>query len=269
MDPMVKITSITGIGRMLEPELRSHRVVLGGAMLGGVAYLALALATERNVADAPLVSVSVFLAWAVTRELDPDRPHIAVWAMPVAFAALVYVVPSALASAVILIGIRLVAGTVGAAVTRLDVAVFVLLGFAAGASPILWTVALTMAIWLWSAPEVGGLKYAALGSLIAGVGLGLSLSDTPDVPITQEAYVLAAFAGIVMMLAMQPKTVASATDARTGQVHAARVGLARKAAGGFLMWAAVMGGVPGFWMLSPVLAALGVTAFAKWLSPGA
>jgi len=266
---MVGFTSITGIGRALEPRLRSHRVVLVGAAIGAVAYLALALATERDVADAPFAGISVFLAWAVTRELDPDRPHIALWAMPVAFAALVYVVPSALASAVVLIGIRLIAGTVGAAVTRLDIAAFALLGLAAGASPILWTVALTMAIWLWAAPEVGRLKYVALGSLIAGIGLGLGLSNPPDVSITQEAYVLAAFAGIVMMFAMQPKKVASETDARLGQVSEARVGLARKAAGGFLMWAALMGGVSGFWMLSPVLAALGTTAFAKWFSPEA
>jgi len=35
------------------------------------------------------------------------------------------------------------------------------------------------------------------------------------------------------------------------------------------MWAAVMGGVAGFWMVSPVLAGLVATAFAKWFSRGA
>ncbi len=113
------------------------------------------------------------------------------------------------------------------------------------------------------------MKYAALASLVAGLLAGAWFAEPVTAEITQDAYLLAALGGAVMMLAMKPSVMISQTDARTGPVDIARVGLARKAAGSFLMWAAVMGGVAGFWMLSPVLAALTATAIAKWFSPGA
>ncbi|RLE16568.1 MAG: hypothetical protein DRJ28_01415 [Actinobacteria bacterium] len=266
---MAHFTSFTGIGRSLQPDLPSHRIAVAGMALSAAGYAAFAVATEREPADALIAGIVVFIAWAVGRELDPDRPNVAAWSMPIAFAASVFDLPSALASAVTLIGIRLIAGTIGAAVTRIDVVAFALLGFAAGSTPELWIVALTMSIWLWTAPEVGRLKYVALVSLIAGVGVAVYVSEPQDVVITQEAYVLAAVAGVVMMLAMRPRSVISPTDARTGPIHEGRVDLARKAAGAFVMWAAVMGGVAGFWMVSPVLAGLVATAFAKWFSRGA
>ncbi len=266
---MTRFASITGIGRSLQPDLRSHRIAFAGAVLTSVSYAAFAVATERAPTDAPIAGIVVFIAWAVGRELDPDRPNVAAWSMPIAFAASIYDLPSALASAVALIGIRLIAGTVGAAVTWVDVAVFAFLGFVAGSTSVLWIVALVLVIWLWTAPEVGRLRHVALGSLIAGVAVALYLFEPQDAVITQDAYILAAVVGAVMMLAMRPSAVISTTDARTGSVHEGRVGLARKAAGAFVMWAAVMGGVAGFWMVSPVLAALVATAFAKWFSPGA
>ncbi len=266
---MALVTSTTGIGRSLEPGLRSHRIVFAGAVVAVVGYAALAIATGRNVADALIVGIVVFIAWAVGRELDPDRPNVAAWAMPIAFAVSIYDLPSAVASAVALIGIRLVAGTVGAAVTWVDVVAFAVLGFAAGTTPVLWIVALALALWLRTAPEVGPRKYMALGLLIGGFGAALYLSERQDVVINQEAYILAAAAGVVMMLAMRPIAVISMTDAGTGSIHAGRIGLARNVAGAFVMWAAVMGGVAGFWMVSPVLAALVATAFAKWFSRGA
>ncbi len=266
---MERLTSITGIGRSLQPDLRSHRIAIAGAVLAAVSYAAVAAATERELTDALIAGIVVFIAWAVGRELDPDRPNVAAWAIPIAFAASIHDLPSAVASAVALIGIRLVAGTVGSAVTWLDVAVFALLGFAAGSTSELWIVGVTMAIWLWTAPEVGRLKYAALGSLVAGAGVSLYGFESQDVVITQEAFLLAAVAGVVMMLAMRPSTVLSTTDARTGPIHRGRIDLARKAAGAFIMWAAVMGGVAGFWMVSPVLAGLMATAFTKWSSRGA
>ena len=68
---------------------------------------------------------------------------------------------------------------------------------------------------------------------------------------------------------MTPKTMTSVADTRSDLLSVHRVGLARKTAGTFIMWAAVMGGVAGFWVLSPLLAALIATAFAKWFSAGA
>ncbi len=266
---MASLTSITGLGRSFDPRLRSHRLAFSGVLLAAVVYTAIAVVDDRPLSGALMAGVIVFIAWAIGRELDPDRPTVAVWAMPVAFAALVYDMPSALASAIALIGIRVVAGTIGGRVTWLDVGVLALLGFAAGSEQVLWLVGLALAIWLLSAPEVGSLRYIALATLVAGLVVGAWMADAPAVEITQDAYLLAAFGGAVMLLAMKPSVVISPTDAPSGDIDPDRVGLARKVAGAFLMWAAVMGGVAGFWMISPVLAALSATAFAKWFSPGA
>lgn len=266
---MASMTAITGLGRSLEPRLRSHRIVLAGALVSAVVYAAIASATGRELPDALIAAIAVFIAWAIGRELDPDRPQVAAWTMPLALGAVMYDMPSALASAVALIGVRVVAGTIGAAVTWVDIAALALLGFLSGSEPVLWIVGLTLAIWLMTLPEVGSLRFAGLASLVAGMGLGLWLAEPSSVEITRNAYLLAAAGGAVMMLAMRPSTVISVTDARTGPVDAGRIGLARKVAGSFIMWAAVMGGVSGFWMVSPVLAALVATAVAKWLSPGA
>ncbi len=238
-------------------------------MAAGVVYAMFSVAADRSLSDSGIVAVVVFLAWAVGRELDPDRPHVGAWAMPVAFTAVVYDLPSALLTAAALIAIRVVAGTTGGAVTWVDLAILALLGFIAGSDPVVWIVGLTLAIWLFTAPEVGHLRIVGLVALGIGVGVGVWFAEPAVVEITQDAYLLAAFGGAVMMLAMTPKSMASVTDTRSGPVSVHRVGLARKAAGTFVMWAAVMGGVAGFWMLSPLLAALIATAFAKWFSAGA
>lgn len=266
---MADLTSITGIGRGLDLDLRSNRFVLVGAAVATAAYAGYALATGGEIAGALIVGIVVFLAWAIGRELDPDRPQVAAWAMPIAFAAAIYDLPSGVVAAVALIALRLVAGTTGATVTWVDVGVLALLGFAAGSTQVLWIAALTLAIWLVTSPEGGSLRGFALGSLIVGSVAGFRAAEAPVVVIGQEAYILAAVGGVVMMLAMRPSAVVSRTDAGTALIQPGRVGLARRTAGAFIMWAAVMGGVAGFWAISPVLAALSATAFAKWFSPGA
>lgn len=250
-------------------NLRSHRFVFGGALAAGSTYAVLSVVTYRTLSDSGVAAVAVFLAWAVGRELDPDRPQVGLWAMPVAFAALIYDLPSALASAAALVAIRVVAGTTGGPVTWVDVVALAFVGFLAGSDPVLWIVGLTLVIWLLTAPEVGGLQIVAMSALGIGIGIGVWLAEPDAAEITQDAYLLAAFAGGVMMLAMTPKSMTSVTDTRSGPLSVYRVGLARKTAGAFIMWAAVMGGVAGFWTLSPLLAALIATAFAKWFTAGA
>lgn len=266
---MAGLTSITGIGRGLDLDLRSNRIALAGAAGATVACAGFALATGGEISDALIVGIVAFLAWAIGRELDPDRPQVAAWAMPFAFAASIYDLPSGIVTAVVLIAIRLVAGTPGAAVTWIDVAVFALLGFASGSTPVLWIAALALAFWLATSPEAGPLKGFALGSLVVGTVAGFRAAEFPTVDIGQDAYILAAVAGAVMMLAMRPRVVTSRTDAGRELIQPGRVALARRTAGAFVMWAAVVGGVAGFWVISPVLAALTATAFAKWFSRGA
>ncbi|MFV2070533.1 MAG: hypothetical protein ACC645_26495 [Pirellulales bacterium] len=232
-------------------------------------YAGVAAMTDRDVSDSVAVGVAVLLAWMAARELDPDRQIVAIWAMPIAFAASLYVVPSLVVTAVAALAVRLVAGTIGAPITALDIVILGGLGFLSGVEIAAWIAALAIGMWLLSAQEVGKLKWIGLASLAGGMAIGFLVADVEQIAIGEDAYLLAAVGGAVMMLAMTPKNVESETDARTGTVDAKRIGLARKAAGSFIMWAAVMAGVAGFWMVSPILAALAATAVAKWFLPGA
>lgn len=259
----------TGLGRSLGPRLATHRIAFVGAGLAAVAYGVIAVIDDRPLIGSLIAGVAVFIGWAAGRELDPDRSHVAVWAMPIAFVALVYDMPSLVASAVAVLALRVVAGTVGRPVAWIDIGVLAFVGYAAGSQQVLWLAGLAIAIWLLSAPEVGSLRYVAVVVLAIGLLAGAWTTALGTIEITQDAYLLAALGGVVMMLAMTPSDVISETDAGTGTVEASRVGLARKTAGSILMWAAVMGGVAGFWAVSPILAALVATAIAKWFSPGA
>nr|MDJ0791281.1 hypothetical protein [Acidimicrobiia bacterium] len=88
--------------------------------------------------------------------------------------------------------------------------------------------------------------------------------------VTTTAYVLAAVAGGAMILAARPLAVTSPTDTGSGTVESVRVRSARIAAGSFCMWAAVIGGVAGFWSIVPVFCALAVAAvFRVFIQPAA
>ncbi len=259
---------VTGIGRGLGWEVPSNRIAVGGTgaavvILFGVGWVR----GDASILTALLSGVAVFIAWAAARELTPDYPGAATLAMVLALGAAVVGQPSVLISAIALIGVRLVAGTVGSPITVVDVAILGVIGVMSGVSPLLWVVGFTIGAWIWAAPEVGNLRIPARISFVVGAVLGLALayalsleSGWPDVEITSTAYVLTAVAGGAMLLAARPTTVTSMTDSGTARIDVARIKFARLAAGSFIMWAAVMGGVAGFWSIAPLMAALLATA---------
>jgi hypothetical protein len=223
-----------------------------------------------TIVDSLLTGVAVFVAWATTRELIPDHPGSASFAMVLALGAAIYAQPSALIAAIALIGVRLVAGTVGAPVGNLDIVALGIIGIASGAIAVLWIVAVAIGAWIWTAPEVGRLRSVAGVVFVVGTGFGIAAAyglgltyGRPEAEITATAYVLAATAGAAMLLASRPTTVVSSTDAGGARIDVARIRLARLAAGAFIMWAAVIGGQSGFWSIAPVMASLVATAIYR------
>ena len=272
---MASYTDITGLGRSFDHRLHSNRIALGG---GVVAFVVL-LVVSVGFGDEPLVgggaaavfgAVGVFLGWAMARELEPDLPSAATWAMALTLAIAVFVMPSALVTGVVLIAARLVAGTVGASVKVGDVVVLAGIGFLAASTPVLWIVLLTVGLWLWAAPEVGDrrtiatLAYAT-GALAGGgvVAWTAIRGEGYDFEITTAAYALAALAGLAMMVASRPIGVTSVVDAGGAVIDARRLQMARVATGSFCMWAAVISGVDGFWSISPAFAALVIVAIYR------
>ena len=258
----------TAIGRHFDLRLASNRVAIGGTVIAFVVLLVAGwVLDEFSVLGAAAAAIAVFIAWAVSRELDPDMPTAATYAMALALGFAVFTTPGALVSGVVLIGIRFIVGSVGAPLTLLDALSLGLIAGAAMIDPVGWIGAAMVAIWLWSAPEVGdrrriGQVAFALG--VAGgvvVGVAWTWGGSPmDAEVTATAYVLAAIAGAAMLFAARPVSIASETDRRTAVIDPIRVRFGRLAAGSACMWAAVIAGVEGFWQVGPVFAALVVAA---------
>ena len=260
---MVDYHEVTGLGRTLHPEIRSHRIAFAGAT---VAFVVLGIwsfsRSDLTLFGAAAGAVAVFLGWAVGRELDPDTTGVAELALVLSFACALVAVPSALATGLALLALRMVAGTVGAPLSRFDVPVVLGVAALCMVDPVGWIVALAFAAWLWAAPEVGPLRRIGLVAFGVGIAAGLALAawrgtlGFRDVEVTTTAYGLAAAGGLAMVLAARPLPVRSPTDVGDAVVDTGRVRLARVAAGSFVMWAAVVGGVDGFWSIGPVFAAL-------------
>jgi hypothetical protein len=267
---MADYHEITGLGRTLHPEIPSHRVAFGGAV---VAFAVLGVwsfsRSDLTLFGAAAGAVAVFLGWAVARELDPDTTGVAAVALALSFAAAMFVVPSALVTGIALITLRVIAGTVGAALSRFDLPVVVVVGMLCVLDPVSWIMGLALAIGLWSAPEVGSLRRIGLVALAVGIACGIGFGawqgtlGVGETEVTGTAYALAAAGALAMVFAAQPLPVTSPTDAGGEIVDARRIRLARVAAGSFVMWAAVMGGVDGFWSIGPVFAALVAAAIYR------
>ena len=272
---MASYTDITGLGRSFDHRLHSNRIALGGGVVAFAVLLVVSVGVDGDsFASAGLAAVfgavGVFLGWAMARELDPDLPSAATWAMALTLGIAVFVVPSALVTGVVLIAARLVAGTVGASVKVGDVVVLAGIGFLAASTPVLWIVLLTVGLWLWAAPEVGDRRTMAIlayavGALAGGAVVAWTVvrGEGYDLDITTAAYGLAALAGLAMMVASRPIAVSTVVDAGGAVIDARRLQMARVATGSFCMWAAVISGVDGFWSISPAFAALVIAAIYR------
>lgn len=272
---MASYTDITGLGRAFDHRLHSNRIALGGGVVAFAVLLVVSVGIDgeslvRGGVAAFFGAVGVFLGWAMARELDPDLPSAATWAMALSLGFAVFVAPSALVTGVVLIAVRLVAGTVGASVKPGDVAVLAGIGFLAASTPVLWIVLLTVGMWLWAAPEVGHRRTIAMLSYAVGALAGggvvvwtVTRGEGYDLDITTAAYALAALAGLAMMVASRPIGVSSVIDAGGAVIDARRLQMARVATGSFCMWAAVIAGVDGFWSVGPAFAALVVAAIYR------
>lgn len=276
--PNTGYSSVTGVGRNLDPGLVSNRIAIGGGVVAFVVMTGLSFVRDDlTLIGAVFAAVAVFIGWAIGRELEPDLPSMATAAMVISLVLAVLFMPSAMAAGIALIAIRLVAGTIGASVTLLDVPLLVGVGLIAASDPALWIVGLAVGAWVWAAPEVGPLRKATVVGYGLGVVAGLGVAawrvwGTGDLSfdVTQTAYVLAAAAGAAMLVAARRIRVSSVCDAGDRVIDRERVRLARVTAGSILMWAAMVGGVEAFWSLGPVFAALlTAAAYRVFVHPAA
>jgi hypothetical protein len=220
--------SSSALGRPLDPRYLSNVVAAIGALATGIAFFLIAAVTDEPVAASPVGAAgAVFLAWAIAREIDPDRNQSAYLAMPIAFIASLFLAPSLLLGFGILVGTRLVSGTVGLRLKRFDLIALVgigaLMGLGwaslagvvaiaagtlvadgfsrrAGVTALLTTIVAVVTLWVrsvelvWESPGLAGVIMAAGLVLALAVSLPVprpvATTDIGGLPLARRAVAL-------------------------------------------------------------------------------
>ncbi len=170
----MKLTHVTGLGRHIDVRLPSNRIALLGSVAAGVVHGALELFTGGGIVVFGSISAGalVFLAWAISREIDPDNPASATVSMVFAAPFAVLGEGSALVVAALLIALRMVAGTTGVALKPADVGVVVATAAVTGLVAGGWVVVPFLA--LGAASAAAGRK-ASTAMLVTAVGLATAV----------------------------------------------------------------------------------------------
>ena len=237
-----------------------------GGSIGGDWISATGVAAQAGLA--------VFLAWAICRELEPDRAAAAVLASLLAMGAIVLVgLPRTGACLVVLIAVRVLNRTTGVAATPLDMTVLLGLG--------VW--AALDAGWAYFATAAAALLGDALlsprrlyrlalvlASVAAAIGL-LLLLGAPDVRLVGSSRLMAVAMALLLSLLLL-LTIGAATEVQsvgdiTGQpLNPVRVGAGQVLALGLGVLAALESGFVGLSALVPLWSAVAAAGLYRLLS---
>jgi hypothetical protein len=179
--PVFRLTSITALARIIDPRLRTHQFHLAVAVLGGLIVMAVELEQRSSITEAlgPATNagVTVFLAWAIAREVDPDEARTANLAAVLAVAGRLLVGPGNLAALfMLLLATRITLRSTGMMPTLLDAFVFLpTAAFFAGRTVTGWLAALTLAYALardHRLPDPAGSASLVAGFLVSATASG-------------------------------------------------------------------------------------------------
>lgn len=217
---MRRVTDFTHLGRALDFRLGSNRFAFLAPLGAGlVAYVL----DTRDLRRAAAAALATFAAWAIARELDPDRPRSAsVAALLAVPATVLFGVPAPAALFVALVTTRILARSTGLAPKTTDLAVVTLGSIAVADTPWGWAAGIVLAFavvrdaTLPGAPPVN----AGLWGLVLAVGVtgrvalaqGIGSWLVPD-PASVFLLVVGAAAAVVVL---EPLPILSLTD-RTKQ----------------------------------------------------
>jgi hypothetical protein len=214
--------------------------------------------------------VGSFLAWAIGRELDPDRPNAAAVAAVLAGITIITVGEALLFPTVLaLLAVRVLHRSTGLPPTLFDLIALPGAAYAGASSTIGWTAGLALALAVardHRLPEPAPRRQLAAAFFIASAATaGILISGSPGdwaAPAVGQAIVLAlgVFAGLSMRI-YEPRSVADHTG---GLVIARRLQSARVGGIGVGLLAAAVGGGAGIAALIPLWAAIvGVAAWDR------
>ncbi|MBU1865898.1 MAG: hypothetical protein KKE89_05745 [Actinobacteria bacterium] len=228
----------SGIGRAIDPRYPSNLFVLIAAPLAGVAWMTWKLASEGDwsiaLTGALVAAIATFLAWAIARELDPDRPWTAGVAAVLAAAVFGAGAPSLLVSGAILLAVRITVRSTGLAPRMTDLAVVAGFGAVVGTSdPGLAAGALLGAVLVIDRFLPGGAAAASLPIGVVGVAAAAAaaaawgtLIPAPGLPHGPE-WVIVGVAAAGLAAVARPGSVEALGDYRREPLPPGRVRLGR------------------------------------------
>lgn len=263
----MNVEQVSSLSRAVDPRYPSNRLVIAGALIASAVAALANLSGLDTGLGAVSAAVGVFLAWAITRELDPDYPASAAVAMPVSLVLLLAIGPaSLLVSMGVLLGVRLVAGTVGAPLRPLDIVGVVGLAAFLGANPIgvVGLVAMLIGVVVAEPQRKRAIVIAASAAIeFAVVALISGLERTWTTP-NAAGWIAVVVAVVSTVLVLPASLPTSPTDRHTGLVLRGRVTTARVVAGAAVVAGFGLAGAAGIAALAgTATAALAGTAIRR------
>lgn len=238
----------THLGRVLSLAYPAHRWMLGLSTLAGMA--AVFYPQGRSPIRALIESgMTVFLVWALARELDPDHPWTGIVGGALGGAVSIWTGETSLAAlAGLLVAARIIARTVGLRPLLTDiVAVGVFAGIFAR-TPLAWATGLAVAIAValdTNLPEPSPQRHTWLAAAI-GVAVTLSavLSSALAVAwrLPGPASLVIGGVGLLAAVTAPVRGLDSVTDARKTPLRPERVHMAGLIAAGALTLGMMVGG---------------------------
>lgn len=270
---MSESRQLSGLARGLNMKRISNKLAVAGLGVATVLYVARAvtgqwmLGEPMTLIEALTSAIVVFVAWALARELDPDHPWPAAVAMAASFAVALWFVPAVLAVVAAVLALRMVSGTVAKPLAVFDLGVLVVVGLGSGHELATWSIAIVAFVFLKVAPEVGRLRWWAVGALTVGFVAGWYTGELGPVNITATTAGITVGILVIAAIAASRAEVSVRTDARSGKVERKRVAMSRLAAGLIAASATLIGGLDTMWEIAPVGIALTIVATVSLIPP--
>lgn len=277
---MFRLTSITALARTIDPRLRTHQFHMAVAVLGGLIVLAVEIERQGSAGEAlrPAINagVTVFLAWAIAREIDPDEARTANLAAVLAVGGRLVAGPGNLTALVVfLLAARIALRSTGLAPTMLDSFVFLpLVAFIAGQTVTGWIAALTLAYAIardHRLPDPAGGRSLVAAFVVSATASGgvIATGAFGEGWAVPEAWSLAlAAAGLIAALALPGYIPMSKADFTGEMLDFFRLRSSRWILMGGSLLAVLAGGGPAVAGLSALWVVLiGATLVARRLVP--
>jgi hypothetical protein len=260
----------TRLNRPLLWSERSNRVAMIGTVLAGTLAIGRGLIGGGgfHIADAIHVGGSAFIGWAIAREIDPDHPGTATVAM--VLATLLAFGPwrsSLLIAGIALLGLRVLAGTVGGRLKPLDLVVLVGAASFCGTRISGWVVVLLLVIAVLDAqPDGYGIATMAMliGAFIAGF---VTEVGRPTSQMSDAVLLWGLIAAVGIVLSIRPTRIRSRTDIYDHPIIWPKVRAARVMAGFAVIGGLIASDSDTLVLLVPVVAALIGTALVRTFRP--